>query len=395
MKVLKIIFIVICLLFLLLPLVLFDFHSEISIEENKMLQRFPKLFNNRELNKNFRTELVSYVDDRFGAKKTFRRIYSSTIEPIAPKRTGNVVGGDGFVFSMDEIEAFLNVADYSDEDVETAIRVIKKKQEYCNKNGIKLIVLIAPYKHNVYPDKVPYQQPEGETLSKRIVNKAKEEGLDIIYPVEYLRKERNRMDYPIYYATDNHWTNIGAECVFEEYILPGLKAISFNKMPSEFEYSYFFCKSDDVNDKKETNKINSKTIGWDVIPKTGIWNDYYTTTRYVENHNIGGDVLGNFYHLYMTTESKFNPNGPKAIVFRDSFFHYDTERSPIKAKFLAPFVSSYFSKVDYVWTAGRGWLSPIAKKNTDEYISDFKPDVIIWEMYEEYVPYLTNENNIF
>ena len=88
MKVLKIIFIVICLLFLLLPLVLFDFHSEISIEENKMLQRFPKLFNNRELNKNFRTELVSYVDDRFGAKKTFRRIYSSTIEPIAPKRTG-------------------------------------------------------------------------------------------------------------------------------------------------------------------------------------------------------------------------------------------------------------------------------------------------------------------
>ena len=108
MKVLKIIFIVICLLFLLLPLVLFDFHSEISIEENKMLQRFPKLFNNRELNKNFRTELVSYVDDRFGAKKTFRRIYSSTIEPITPKRTGNVVGGDGFVFSMDEIEAFLN-----------------------------------------------------------------------------------------------------------------------------------------------------------------------------------------------------------------------------------------------------------------------------------------------
>lgn len=129
MKVLKIIFIVICLLFLLLPLVFFDFHSEISIEENKMLQRFPKLFNNRELNKNFRTELVSYVDDRFGAKKTFRRIYSSTIEPIAPKRTGNVVGVDGFVFSMDEIEAFLNVADYSDEDVETAIRVIKKKQE--------------------------------------------------------------------------------------------------------------------------------------------------------------------------------------------------------------------------------------------------------------------------
>ena len=204
MKVLKIIFIVICLLFLLLPLVLFDFHSEISIEENKMLQRFPKLFNNRELNKNFRTELVSYVDDRFGAKKTFRRIYSSTIEPIAPKRTGNVVGGDGFVFSMDEIEAFLNVADYSDEDVETAIRVIKKKQEYCNKNGIKLIVLIAPYKHNVYPDKVPYQQPEGETLSKRIVNKAKEEDIktstveNMQKMIEKLKKKRNRTVLRLY-----------------------------------------------------------------------------------------------------------------------------------------------------------------------------------------------------
>ena len=62
MKVLKIIFIVICLLFLLLPLVFFDFHSEISIEENKMLQRFPKLFNNRELNKNSHLKIDTLME---------------------------------------------------------------------------------------------------------------------------------------------------------------------------------------------------------------------------------------------------------------------------------------------------------------------------------------------
>ena len=58
-----------------------------------------------------------------------------------------------------------------------------------------------------------------------------------------------------------------------------------------------------------------------------------------------------------------NPDLPRAIVFRDSFFIA-----------LEPFVSPLFSEVDYIW-------KPF-NESYKNYILEYKPDIIIFESVE-------------
>ena len=87
--------------------------------------------------------------------------------------------------------------------------MLMQLQARCDKLGIKLIVLFAPNKEQIYSEYMPTYTVENEDKREpRLIRYLQEKGITALYPSEALKA--GDLYHETYYRYDTHWTPYGA-----------------------------------------------------------------------------------------------------------------------------------------------------------------------------------------
>jgi hypothetical protein len=361
MKKLNAFFIGIFLLIISFPLLFLDTESVLSEKENKVFAAFPQIVTqdgriDTVQIAGFPRLLDTYIGDRFGFRNTLVA-FAGTLNSAAKKINGGaVLGKDNWLFLAEKgkssnINDFFKMNLFSETEVKTFIENIEKRREWCEANNIKFIFLIAPNKHNVYPEYYPFERPGGITRTEQIMAALPENLKDtVIYPLESLL-QRKTGQIPLYFETDTHWNMAGAQRVYEILFDRMKRMFAQTNFPEiEFVSEVKYDSSGDIVPYMGLSSYGKRTIP--LMRPAEDWKRYYF---YKKKEGRAGVITENI-----------DSSLPRAIIFRDSFFTA-----------LEPFTSTLFSSAEYNW---RHFTCEDA-----EYILQSKPDILVWEILEKYM----------
>jgi len=220
--------------------------------------------------------------------------------------------------------------------------------------GITLLVIIAPGKNTIYPDRVPEQIPVigSESRLDQLISylhaNAQNQLIDLRPALTTARA-----DHEIYYATDTHWNDYGAYIAYSAILgelnknYPNLVA----RPDSDFEV---IVRSPEPLDL-------SAVIGATWLPESKIQFvprfDLRTTYK---NINVGGRRLMFSYNSDVSL--------PKLILYYDSFFFR-----------VIPLLGEHFHNGFYIQNYIGGGLWNLS------WVDEQKPDVVIIEFSERYI----------
>lgn len=210
----EILFLAVFFAVLFIPMLNID-KSEFSEQENRTLAK-PASFINKDgkINYDFGRNVNEWFNDRFNFRDKLIKLYGfvniSTNKNLEIKKEGFIDRQSGFMYY------YRNFYRYSAKETKTNLAQLIKLNEFCNKNGIKLYVLITPPKDEIYPPKASIiTKKENTDFEKQIangvnsgVNNGVNNGVKILYPTDEFR-EAAKNNY-VYFKTDDHWTDDGA-----------------------------------------------------------------------------------------------------------------------------------------------------------------------------------------
>lgn len=182
--------------------------KDFSAQENRELQKFPKLSVSEYTSGRFETKLENYVNDQFVLRNVFVRL-KSAIDVSAGSVNSNDVwkGKDGYL--MEDVVVPDNKV--IDADIK-ALTAFKKKYK-----KMPMHFLLAPTAVNIYSDMLP-NGVTTEDQNKYIDMFYEKLGTTGIEAVD-VRKELQAAlsDNQLFYKTDHHWTTDGAKVAFDKY----------------------------------------------------------------------------------------------------------------------------------------------------------------------------------
>ena len=229
------IFIIVFFIFLIIPVLHIDTKSLRSLSEYKDLTVFKPFINDKgKINFNFGKDFDNWYSDRFNLRLKIIFFYNwLNIHLFNQNSIGYYDFKNGSFLRNEEVKHF-------DTDIITSLKdCLVKFNDYCNKKGIKLYILITPSRSDIYIyNKKLYNQECSEFTIKYFEKLNKENNLRIIYPIRELREAAK--ENLTYYKTDIHWTEDGAYIGYKElmkYIkkdFPNIKTLNEN----DFNYSY-------------------------------------------------------------------------------------------------------------------------------------------------------------
>jgi len=352
MKALNFLFIFSFMLVITLPLLFTDTRSAYSALENRTLAAKPRLASGVSL---FR-QTDDYLNDRFGFKNYFVRVNNVINRSILHEAQNNRVlfGRNNWLFYVDKTDGD-NLSDFQktnlfdDESIALFAAQIERRAKWCEDNGIRFVFIIAPNKHNIYPEQYPMERPAGLTRTDGLLQYLPPALKDkVIFPRDALLARKQSDGTLLYYETDTHWNKLGAYYCFE---------MLFEKIKAYFPGTVFPA--------IEYRVTVGERGGGDLVPMLGL--KAYGTTTEVDIEPVAG---WSAYYSYIKNDDKngvitenIDRNLPRAVIFRDSFFTA-----------LELFTSCVFSRAEYIWHH--------FTSNDKAHILADKPDIIIWEVVE-------------
>lgn len=217
--------------------------SEYDYVEKRPLAMLPKLFNDGQVNKEFGKQFESFYNDRF-RKRSICIDKNLAIKGFINGRMENsleVEGLDNWIFYKGDN----SVANYQNKTLFSDVELLKIKHNleilnsWCNKNKIKLIVIIPPDKNRIYGEYYPRHIKKVNPKSRAELLKEyldKNSDIEIIYPVEQMYKRKKMDNEPLYYYTDTHWTPSGSYIAYNEIFkqikqkYPYVQQVDYNKL---------------------------------------------------------------------------------------------------------------------------------------------------------------------
>jgi len=181
-----------------------------------------------------------------------------------------IVGKDGFLFLGNLYASVIDKAQgkykYDPKELSIWADKLKKIEKWYADRGIEFLLVIAPNKSSIYPDKLPSSiiYKKGKTITDDIVKLAKDKNITMLDLRDRLRKHRD--DGMLYFKTDTHWNNLGSSIGYqatieflnkrynEHYIMPKYTMIQTREgsgdlanflkikdmLPKDFEINYLF-----------------------------------------------------------------------------------------------------------------------------------------------------------
>jgi alginate O-acetyltransferase complex protein AlgJ len=338
--------------------------TEISYTEKRQLAILPSIPGNVMQAREFFSDLGSYLDDHFGFREWMVYRYQREIG----KRFNDVEtltkvmkGKNNWYFYTGEkmFENFTGRNLRSAQEVSEWIDENRKKRRWLESKGIRYLFVVPPNKTSIYNEFVgePYVHNQGMTrwtqIKKQLSDNDKSTILDLI-PV--LRKE-NHIE-TLFYRSDTHWTPNGAYLGYLaiaekiESLLPGIH------VKKDFTISPIVRRKCDSKEDSCNGDLTNMLLDYDSFYES--YSDVYLSSPCMERlpldlplSNLRTDHEDRFF---MT---RCEQGTLKAVVFRDSF-----------SSALVPFLSENFKEVIYLWKY-------FDKKNIEEILSQFKPDIVI------------------
>ncbi len=223
--------------------------------------------------------------------------------------------------------------------------------QYLKSQGITLLIVIAPNKASIYPDKLPEQIKSLSTQSKldSLISYLDINSLPVILDLRpALRTARQNQD--VYYKTNTHWNGYGAFIAYTA-IINALGSSYPELKPYETADLELVTTNPSVQDIPNLMRANFITEpSFFFVPRK----------PFVQTLNLGD------YYGYNQSSWIQDSNLPTLLMFHDSF----------GAKYLNDYLSMNFGKSHFVHAQS------ISEYLTRESIQRFDPDIIIIEIVE-------------
>lgn len=356
-------------IFLWLPLFLMNLprSTETGSSEKRVLASKPEL---KELSfraiSNYTKRFERYFNDHFGLRNmlvSLNSIIHVKLFGISPIKSV-IVGKQGWLFFNDSkdgvgLQDYAGEGSFKTEEVELIRHKIVSLNERLRKKNIHFLLVLVPDKQTVYPEYFPLlvsRKKSTVTRIDQVCEGLKGSGVDLVDLRTKMWSSKGSYQYPLYYRTDTHWNNIGAFLGYEEIIrhvrnyypqVDRAKLSFFDVLPGNRHYGDLEVMMNmrwPISDTEITLKPKTP-------PKA-------MPVPLVYEPNAGWAPVGAQIN---------NKRLPKLVMFGDSF-----------SLNLVPYLSENFSRSVYIW-----------KSDVDfSVIEQEKPDIVIFEIVERYLPLL-------
>ncbi|OHD71928.1 MAG: hypothetical protein A2W19_02035 [Spirochaetes bacterium RBG_16_49_21] len=342
---------------------LFNIAPSLTGNEKSSLSQLPDLTLDRKSIVNFHNKFVKYFIDNFGFRNTLIR-WNSLLKlkflKVAqfPKV---LVGKDEWLYLIKDDEGN-NALDYfravrpftSDREIAEWMQPLVQIKKYCDRKGIRFLLVFCPMKLRIYPEYVPrYLEPVRKTtrLDQILTYLNKHTGIDCIDLGGALLEAKK--EYMVFLKHDVHWNAVGA---FSGY----------RRIAGELAQFYPRLKPRPMTDYK----MVAETIqGGDLASMLGL-KDRFSETIYLlkPKYPQRSMKIPQPYPLKSSRLTEVFENAdrslPRAVVYHDSF-----------CNFVKPFMAEHFSRMVCIQSYNRVDLSILDVE---------KPDIVIYEMAESF-----------
>lgn len=269
-----------------------------------------------------------------------------------------ILGQKGWLFFNDEmdLEDWLNLTDYSQEELDNAVRIFTERGKWLEDQGIAMLVVIAPNKSTVYGEYLPQSyhklgpSPRLDQLAEAFT-RAGIPFLDL-RPALLDAKAQRRA----YWKTDTHWNDWGALMGCRAMVetlrrrFPAMQPID----PEAFEAREFTSTGGDLSaqmllEHRITEQFIQMAPRFARTATDGPQPGYPNPAT-----RPGREII-----VKVTGDARL----PKALFFRDSF-----------SSAAIPFLAEHFSRSVYVWD----------HRFYPYIVQAEKPDVVVFEAVERY-----------
>ena len=181
------------------------FHDSLSIDIN-LLDNFPGDYENF-LNDNFsfRTPLLNMFHD-----------YKYKVFNVAPYPKTIIGNDEWFFLAREEVKVYKGLRNFNEEKLNRFSTEWAKRKKYFDSLDIKYYWVIAPLKHNIYTEELPFNVLRHKVPHRtdQIINELRDSFPNLItYPKKELIAAKEK--YQVYHKLDNHWNERGGHLVAE------------------------------------------------------------------------------------------------------------------------------------------------------------------------------------
>lgn len=268
----------------------------------------------------------------------------------------SLIGKDGWVEYTGEgnIDDFQNLKQFDKKDLVKKLTILN---QYLKSQDITLLIVVAPNKATIYPDKLPEQiktLPRKSSLD-RLITYLRNNNLPAIVDLRpALRAARGNQD--VYFKENNtHWNGYGAFVAYTT-IINALRSSYPELKPYEI-----------TNMKLMPADLSIRMPGPYFAPMNPFVHTLHLSSDQDRNQFYGVDGYNQFSSI---PDSKL----PTLLMFHDSFAAY----------YLNDYLSMNFRESHFVH------IHNAPQYLSKESIQQFKPDIIIIEIVERYLDILAN-----
>ena len=279
-----------------------------------------------------------------------------------------LVGKDGWMelTGNQNLDDYQNVLNFSPKNLQAMAQAIQACYGYAQEHNMTFLIVIAPNKASIYPDKLPDQiQPLSSTSRIDQLNSyLRAHHIPKVLDLRpALRDARQQQD--LYYRMGTHWNEYGAYIAYKEII----NVLSRDHPDLEpYSEKFFRFRSNPKNaiargDLGIAQMLHAKHLSLEsnLFPTRDIAGLFHKVDFPIPN--LPGTRIIPGYHTISWIP---NSNLPSLLIFHDSF----------GIAGLNDFLALNFSKVFYIY---RGSSSIFLNRQT---IDQFSPDVVIYQVVE-------------
>lgn len=365
-----ILFVIIIFVSLFIPL------SYISQEftsdyEERILAKFPK-----QITLHLGKDLDKYFNDRFLGRDLLIRLHNNLVVlfsgDLVKFPTVHFYKSNGWIFGNN---SYNGKKYYTKDDLKNISQNIKRLNDFCKQNNIKLYVMVVPSKEIIYQDKDKIKNfTDSQNKVLPAIKYVKhQDNFDILYPQKTLLQLKNENKY-VYFKTDTHPTDDAAYVLYKLFIqnskqdLPNLKITNltdYTKSQGNLVRAGFDRENFDYGTYYRFIHIDDKNL-------------LNTTYTYYDYKKLK-DIVINDDGLHQTLT---NNNGKyKLFILGDSF-----------QENLTYFLISSFYQIDK-WRGNSEELEPKRLSNLDmnvfaPIIQRFEPDAVLIVLHQDNMDWL-------
>jgi alginate O-acetyltransferase complex protein AlgJ len=329
-------------------------------QENRTLASFPHPGLTRSSWEAFPRDLKRYFVDNFAFRPMLVR-WQALIRikafDVSPSRSV-IKGSNGWWFYAEDgaMDDYAEAPPFTATELEQWRRTLQDTTDWLRARGIVYLFVIAPDKHEVYPEYMPssIRRAVPTRTDQLVAELAAHSTVPVLNLLPIL--EEHKADERLYHRTDSHWNDRGAYIAYSA-ILSSLSALPETSMPTAAALRPVPFSDFEAGQVRHGGFDLARMVGLDGVleeddlmllprrPRAAV----IIEPPHPDLHGVEGRLVTS------------NPatSAPRAIVFRDSF-----------GSGLIPFLSEHFSRVVYLW-----------QNNVDPgVIAEEHPSVVIQEM---------------